>query len=175
MHDEAINWWGIGSAYKDAPALGWYALSFVIFLFLLVRFVRKPLVLYLETRALDIKNAIEEAAIAKNEAKERVKEYEARLSALDGEIEKLKVEFLRQGELEQAEFEKSARLLAEQIAREAEDNLASEVRRALLSLKSEMADAIIALARTQLEKSTDAGADLELRNLFTQGINDLRN
>jgi F-type H+-transporting ATPase subunit b len=175
VHESSINWWGIGSAYSDAPALGWFLLTFAIFLFAVVYFVRKPLLLYLETRALDIERAIEEAKKAKAEAERRVGEYEARLRALDGEIEKLKAEFLKQGEQEKAAFERSAAQLAAQIAKEAEDNLASEVRRALFSLKSDMADAIIGLARRQLETSGDAKANEGLSKVFAQGVSDIRN
>lgn len=175
MHESAINWWGIGSAYSNAPALGWYLLTFGIFVAAVVYFVRRPLLLYLETRALDIERAIEEAKKAKEQAEHRVAEYEARLKALDGEIEKLKAEFLKQGEQEKAAFEKSAAQLASQIAKEAEDNLASEVRRALFSLKSDMADAIVASARRQLEDSADAKTNEGLRSAFTQGVSDVRN
>jgi hypothetical protein len=27
-----INWWGIGEDYNSTPALGWYTLTFLIFL-----------------------------------------------------------------------------------------------------------------------------------------------
>lgn len=175
MHNEAINWWGIGGAYKDAPALGWYLLTFAIFLMALIYFIRKPLMLFLETRALDIERAIEEAKIAKAQAEKRVVEYEQRLKALDGEIEKLKADFLKQGEQEKAAFEKTAADLSAQIAKEAEENLVAEVRRALFSLKSDMADAIIASARSQLEKTTDENANDALKQVFKAGVTELRN
>jgi F-type H+-transporting ATPase subunit b len=131
--------------------------------------------LYLETRAIDIERAIEEAKLAKETAEKRVAEYEAKLKSLDGEIEKLKSEFLRQGEQEKAAFEKNAADLAKQVAKEAEDNLAADVRRALFSLKSEMADAIVASARRQLETSSDVKSQEALKNVFTKGVTELSN
>lgn len=175
MHEAPINWWGLGSAFKDAPALGWYLLTFAIFLGLLVYFVRKPLALFLEARSLDVERAIEEAKMAKAQAEGRAAEYEARLRAIDGEVERLKAEFLKQGAAEKVAFEKSAAQLALQITKEAEENLVAEVRRALFSLKSDMADAVIAAAQHQLEKTSGTSADDSLKQVFTRDVSELRN
>lgn len=178
MHEQTeqlINWWGLGSAYKDTPALGWYMLTFVIFIWALVYFARKPMMLLLETRALNVEKAIEEAKRAKTQAEEKIAKYELRLKALDGEIANLKSEFLKQGEIEKAAFEKSANDLAVQIAKEAEDNLASEVRRALLSLKSEMAEAIISATRVQIQDSGNLTAEADLKKVFIRDVSELKN
>lgn len=175
MHNAgvAINWWDFGNA--EAPALGWYIITFVIFVALLIHFVRKPLKVYLEARALDIKNAIDEAKKAKEEANAKMAGYESRLAALDEEIKKLKSEFVTRGEQEKANFEKSAAHLAQQITKEAEENLVFEVRHALSVLKTNMADAVVAQAKAQLEASKDRATEAALRNVFNKGVSELHN
>jgi F0F1-type ATP synthase membrane subunit b/b' len=173
MHELNINWWDL--ANKEAPALGWYIITFVIFVGIIVHYVRKPLALYLEARALEIRKAIEEAKLAKEQAYERMAEYEARVAALDQEIANLKREFLARGEQEKKAFEQSAAKLAQQITKEAEENLVTEVRHALLSLKSDMADAIIARARSCLDSNKDKAAESGLKSVFNQGVSELRN
>jgi len=173
VHNAAINWWDFGNA--EAPALGWYIITFVIFVALLIHFVRKPLSIYLEARANDIKNAIDEAKKAKDEANAKMALYESRLAALDEEIAKLRSEFARRGEQEKASFEKSAAHLAQQITKEAEDNLVYEVRHALSTLKTNMADAVVALAKVQLETSKDRATESALKSVFNKGVSELHN
>ncbi|MDA0713437.1 MAG: hypothetical protein O2897_05575, partial [bacterium] len=43
-----INWWGLGSKYSESPAMGWYLITFIIFLGALYYSIKKPLNLYLE-------------------------------------------------------------------------------------------------------------------------------
>jgi F0F1-type ATP synthase membrane subunit b/b' len=169
----AINWWEFGN--KHAPALGWTYITFFVFVGLIIYLVRKPLQIYLEARAFDIKRAIEEAKKAKEDALSRMAQYEAKLSALDAEIESMKNEFILRGQQEKAAFEKAAAHLSEQITKEAEENLVSEVRHALLSLKSDMADAVIASARAQLDESEDRAAEASLKSVFNKGVSELHN
>lgn len=175
MHNAAtsINWWDLGNA--EAPALGWYIITFAIFVGLLIRFVRKPLSVYLEARARDIKSAIEEAKKAKEEANAKMARYESRLAALDEEIAKLRAEFERRGEQEKANFEKSASHLAQQITKEAEENLVFEVRHALSVLKTNMADAVVNQAKAQLESSKDRATEATLKSVFNKGVSELHN
>lgn len=155
-----LNWWGIGSAYKNNPALGWTLLTFCIFLALVIRFTKKPLALYLQQRSDTIKNAIEEAKIAKLDAANKLKQYEQRLLDLDAEILKMKSDFVHQGELERARLKQEAEKIAEQIRKESEESLKAEVSRALLVLKQEVADKVISLASKNLNITPELDTQL---------------
>ena len=100
MH--ALNWWGVGAAYHENPAIGWTLLTFVVFIGLIRYFSKEPLSVFLEKRRKKIKNSIEEAAQARLKAEEELRSYEKRLSELAGWIQKMKADFERQGESERA-------------------------------------------------------------------------
>ena len=171
MH--SINWWDFGN--KEAPALGWYLITFAVFIALVVHFVRRPLRVYLETRASDIKRAIDEAKRTKEEALAKMAEYETKLAMLDADIQRIKSEYESRGEREKAEFEKAAMHLSAQITKEAEDNLVSEVRHAVLTLKNDMAQAVVASARSQLDASKDRAVEAGLKTVFNKGVSELHN
>ena len=61
-HTPEVNWWGLGGEYSEAPAMGWLLITFVIFVYVMARVIKKPLASYLETRSKDIQKAVEEAA-----------------------------------------------------------------------------------------------------------------
>ncbi len=155
-----LNWWGLGSAYKESPAIGWTLVTFTIFVGLLFRFVKKPAALYLKTRSENIKNAIEEAKIAKLDAAAKLKQYEQRLLELDAEILKMRTDFQHQGEQERARLKQEAEKIAEQIRRESQESLKAEISRAMLALKQEIADKILRAAQQDLALTPEQDAKL---------------
>lgn len=155
-----LNWWGIGSAYKESPAIGWTLITFVIFVAFVVRFAKKPLALFLQERSDHIKNSIEEAKRAKLDATAKLKQYEQRLLELDVEIAKMKSDFHHQGELERARLKQEAEKIAEQIRKESEQSLKAEVAKALHALKREVAEKILASAQKNLSLNVDFDAKL---------------
>jgi len=169
----AINWWDL--ANKEAPALGWYLLTFLIFLGLVIHFVRKPLRAFLEARSSDVRTAIEEAKKAKEQAQKQMAEFERKVAALDEEIAQMRKEFISRGEAERAAFEKSTAQMAQQITKEAEDNLLFDSRHALLTLKTDMAEAVIAKAKAELESAKDRSTESALKGVFNKGVRELHN
>lgn len=173
MPSPVQNWWDLSNTHE--PAYGWWLLTFIIFVGLVIHFVRKPLGIYLEARSYDIKRAIEEAKRAKEEAIGRMAEYDAKVAALDTQIAELKAEMQSRGLKEKADFEKAASQLAQQITKEAEENLVSEVRHALQTLKSDMANAIVSAAKSQIEASKDRATEAGLKNVFNKGVSEVHN
>lgn len=155
-----LNWWGIGSAYKDSPAIGWTLITFVIFVAFITKFAKKPLGAFLQERSDLIKNSIEEAKRAKLDAAAKLKQYEQRLLELDAEIIKMRSDFQHQGELERARLQQDAEKIAEQIRKESEQSLKAEVAKALHALKQEIAEKILATAQKNLSFNPDFDAKL---------------
>ncbi|MEI6805029.1 MAG: ATP synthase F0 subunit B [Myxococcaceae bacterium] len=162
-----LNWWGIGSAYKNSPAIGWTLLTFGIFVFFVIRFTKKPLALFLEERSDNIKNAIEEAKLAKLDAAAKLKQYEQRLLDLDAEILKMKSDFQHQGELERSRLKLDATKIAEQIQKESAESLKAEVSRALLDLKQEIAHRVLLAASKNINLTPEL--DRSLCSSFVRG------
>lgn len=163
-----LNWWGIGSAYQNSPAIGWTLVTFVIFLLIIRHFVKTPLALFLKTRSQEIKTAIEEAKIAKLDAEAKLKQYEQRLLDLDAEILKMKSDSQHQGELERARLQQEAQKIAEQIQKDSEQTLKAEVSRAILLLKQEIADKILAKAKQNLNLTPEM--DWKLCQIFEASL-----
>lgn len=176
MHEVsgAINWWGLGSAYREAPALGWYILTFAIFVAGLISFIRKPLSLYLEARSMDIRKAIEEAKKAKEAADLQLREYEKRLLKLDDEIVQMRADFKTQGEIEKARLKESAEKMALLIAKETEETLLTEMRQAAAALQKQAVEEIVGLARQRLESKMTEEMDLTFRESFRQEISEVK-
>jgi F-type H+-transporting ATPase subunit b len=172
--NQEINWWSLGSAYSERPAMGWYIVTFIVFLAGLVYFVRKPLGLYLETRSKDIRAAIEEATLAKLEADKRLKEYEQRLTQLDDDIVRMKAEFKRQGEIEKAQLQQNAERMAQQIAKDAEDMVAAEIRHAMVTLKKDVAEQVILAASNEIKARVGKQMDFNMRDAFARDVGDLK-
>ena len=143
-----INWWHLGAAYSDAPALGWLSITFMIFVFLVVRSVKKPLSLYLETRSHDIKRQIEEGQQAKIESEQKLQVYEEKLRTLGHEIEQLKATFMKQAGVERVEKERLARINEARIMRDADDTIKSNFERS----KNRLAHEVIEKAMLQAQK-----------------------
>jgi F-type H+-transporting ATPase subunit b len=167
-----LNWWGLGSAYKENPAIGWMLLTFGVFIFLIRHFVRKPLGEFLQARSAGIKNAIEEGRLAREEAAAKLAQYERRLLELDAEIARLKADFAHQGELEKAKLKLEAEKVAAQMMKDAEQTLKAEVSRALHELKAEIALKLMDSAKASLGGKADLDAGL-LKN-FSADVQESR-
>lgn len=155
-----LNWWGIGSAYQDSPAIGWTLVTFVIFLLIIRHFVKTPLALFLKTRSQEIKTAIEEAKLTRLDAEAKLKQYEQRLLDLDAEILEMKSDSQHQGALEHARLQQEAEKIAAQIRKDSEQTLKAEVSRAILLLKQEIAEKILAKAKQNLNLTSELDARL---------------
>lgn len=163
-HD--INWWHLGPAYKDAPAIGWLTLTFLIFLWLVARAVKKPLALYLETRSKDIQRQIEESRVMKLESEKNLQAMDERLRCLDQEITQLNKQFIEQAEAEKKEI---ARVLAQMKSRtqkETMDNIEAEAARSKNRLAKEVLTIAMLKAKEKLYKS-------DLKSLNTNLTRDL--
>jgi F0F1-type ATP synthase membrane subunit b/b' len=165
----SINWWHLGSDYKDAPALGWLTITFGVFVYLIARMVHKPLSLYLETRSKDIKRQIEEGQRAKALSEEKVRHYEEKLKSLGQEIHRLKEAFSEQAEAEKEERDQKLIEMEKRILQDADDNIKSNFERT----KNRLADEVVkkALALAQETIATNKSADSFLQDAF---IHDLK-
>ncbi len=143
-----INWWHLGSEYKDAPALGWLSLTFLIFVVFLGRTIKKPLALYLETRSKDIAQAIEEGQRAKLAAEAQLANYDQKLKSLGQEIEKLKALFMEQALLERQEKQRLAKEMEARIVKNTEDTIRANWARS----KHHLAEEMIGLALSSAKK-----------------------
>lgn len=164
-HDapHVANWWGMGAEYAETPALGYLAITFAVFVGLLVYFGAKPLKEHLETRADTVEKAIAEATKAKEAALARAREAEAKLAALDGEVKKMKADFEAQGKAEAERIEAAAAEMAKKIAKDTEDMVTAEMDRAREALRAEAAKLALQIAEDRIKKMLTPADDARLR------------
>jgi F0F1-type ATP synthase membrane subunit b/b' len=139
----------LGSAYKDAPALGWLTITFLIFVIFIGRAIKQPLSFYLERRSSDIARAIEEGRKAKLLGQEQLALYDQKLKSLTAEIEKMKALFRDQAIREKEEKLRLAKEMESRIIRNTDDTIRANFARA----KIRLADEVIALAIAKAQKS----------------------
>jgi len=160
-----INWWGFDA---HAPAVGWLIVDFLIFLGILVYFGRKPMAEFLAGRSLRVRNAIDEATRAKEEAEARAAELEQRLKDLDGEIKGLREDILKSGERERAQLKEDGARTAERMVRDTEMQINSELSRARESLKAEAVALAMELTEKKLRETLTASDYKALNQQFVK-------
>lgn len=166
-----INWWHLGSAYSEAPALGWLFITFFIFVFGLIYAIKKPLSLYLETRSKDIRKQIEEGKEAKLESEKKLRLYEEKLNSLDREIDRLKNNFEEQAKAEQLERERLLKELEGRIAHEADDTIKASYERAKNNLAEEVVEKALKIASATIASSRLTEVDGILKRAFIEDLN----
>ncbi|MCA9507384.1 MAG: ATP synthase F0 subunit B [Myxococcales bacterium] len=165
-----INWWHLGSEYKDAPALGWLTLTFLIFIYAMGRIIQKPLSLYLETRSKDIKRAIEEGQRAKAQSQKQLEEYEHKLKSLSQQIDEMKEHFREQAEAEKKEKIRLAKEVESRIMQDTEDTIRANYVRSKHKLAQEVMELAILGAQKKLSQTQQDEIDQHLKK---QLLNDL--
>ncbi len=165
-----LNWWGLGSAYVNQPAIGWSLLTFFVFVGALFYALRQPTVRYLQVRSEQIRQSIEEARRAKESADRRVREYEEKLKKLDDQAASMHQEFAEQGKKEKALLEKAAKQVAEQIAKDTQEAIDAEIARAFAMLQAEAAAHAVKLAKLEIRSRMTPQIEEQLNHDFARTI-----
>lgn len=160
-----INWWS--TDYKKGPEqlrehrhmpppFGMALINFCIFAFIMYRLAGQPLMEAVRTRHLKVKKDLDEAAELRQAAAAKLKEYENRLAAVDGEVTALINQLRAEAEAEKTQLIASAETEAERIRRDAESQIATEMLRIRRELRREVVEAAMATARKVLAENTTA-------------------
>jgi F-type H+-transporting ATPase subunit b len=164
------NWWALGEDYKETPALGWLFITFFVFVGIIVVFGRKPLQVYLETRAKDVQKAIDEAKAAKEDAERRAREAEAKYAALEAETRRLKSDFEAQGKAELDRLVQVGKDASARIVRDAEDTINAETERARSVLRREAAKLALEIAEQRIQRALTPDDDARLQKALVQDL-----
>jgi len=105
---------------------------------LAVRFLRKPLLAFLDRQVAAIRGRIEKAASARREAEERKAAAEAKLEGLEAEKERVREQADELIELEAARIREATEHAIAQIVQETEERKHMELHHAAMQLKQEL-------------------------------------
>lgn len=161
-----------GHGAKEEPDLtNWKWANFVILLGVLGWVISKNAGPFFESRSREIQKGIAEASRLKDEADQRVRRIEEKLSGLQEQIDEIraeaKQELKAEGDRLQAE---TAQLLAK-IHSQAEQDISSAVKAARQELKAHSVALAVQLAEAKLRGRMDSQAQGGLVDTF---VNDLR-
>jgi F-type H+-transporting ATPase subunit b len=149
---------GHGGHDPHISGLVFPAINFLIFAFVLWKYVIPTVRDTLRQRREKITRALDEAKRAKEEAESLRREYEQRLAGLAAEQEKTRAEALEAAERERNRIVEEARLMGERVKNEAQQIAQREVEEARRVLRQEVANQAVRMA-TELLKSRLAQAD----------------
>ncbi|MEX0780443.1 MAG: F0F1 ATP synthase subunit B [Balneolales bacterium] len=148
----------------------WVLITFLLFLFILGKFAWKPILGALDVREMNIKDSLEAAKKAMAEAehisqqnKNAVREVEVMAQNIRKEAQQ-KADSLRDERLDQAKRE-AAKLLEQ-----ARNTIEQEKRKALVELRSEVADLAIKATTLILESEVDAPKNKKLVDKVIQDL-----
>ncbi|HAM49580.1 MAG TPA: ATP synthase F0 subunit B [Nitrospiraceae bacterium] len=143
---------------EQAPAGGewkewlWKILNFGILVFILVKFLRKPLREFLRKRTELIEKTLKEAQEAKELAEKALAEVEGRLKLKDKEIEDILAQAQRSAKTEHDLLLQNGEQMKEKILEQARTNIEYELRLAKESIKAEAVQIAMELAEKKLKE-----------------------
>lgn len=131
------------------------AVNFLILLFILYKFLFKPVSSFLETRTKEIRKAYEEVVSTKEEASRMLEEYREKLSQSDEEVKRLREMGAKEGMEERKKIIESARDESKKLLEQAKIEIKTDILEAKKELKKEIGTMAIDIAEKVIRKSLD--------------------
>jgi F-type H+-transporting ATPase subunit b len=148
-------------------------LNFSIVVAILVYFLTKPIKKGLAGRREEIEKALADAKQAKAEAEAKFAEYDRKLAQATDEIAEISDAIRREGELEKQKIIANAKVMAEQIERDAGKAAELEVAKARTELQREAVQLAVGLAEDLLKKNFTKADDTRLIDEYMQKVGEL--
>ncbi|NOY39660.1 MAG: F0F1 ATP synthase subunit B [Nitrospirae bacterium] len=147
---------GEGAGGSDWKSWLWKIVNFAILLFILLKFLSKPMKDYFKQRTELIEKSLSEAREAKELAQKALKEVEEKLKLKDQEIERIIESAKQSGQAEHDSLIEQGREMSDKIRAQARTNIEMELKNAKASLRAEASGLALKLAEKRLrEKLTE--------------------
>lgn len=145
-------------------------LNFGVLLFILIYFGGRAMNKSLRTRHEQLKSEIGQAALLRDQAKQKFDVQEKRIADLEKEIAALRASLRQDAEAEQARLIEGAQEKAKRIQDDLRFQLDQQVKEAELHLRAEIATASVQLAEELLRKSVTTEDQRRLSQEFVAGF-----
>lgn len=133
--------------------LFWRVINFIALMIILVKFGAKPIGSALAGRQRDIKDEISDLEARKGEAERSYREFEAKLSTVEKDIDRIVEKAVAQAEIEKVKIIEKAEQAAEDIQRQAKLAVQNEIMEARRTLKNDVADQAAVMAEELIIKN----------------------
>lgn len=148
---------------------GWRVMNFAALMFILIKFLKKPLADGLKGRQQKIAAEFEDLETRRADAEREYKEYEGKLSGIDEELKAMVQTAIEQGQKEKERIIEEANKAAENIKRQAEMAVQNEISEAKRRLKVDIAEQAAAMAEEIIKKNLqDADQDKLVEEYLTK-------
>ena len=154
-----------------SPPFVFMLLNFALLLFLLGKYLVPAGRKLAEERHDQIKNALDEAAKLREQAKAKLAEYETRIKDVDSEIKKLVDGIRADAEADKKRILEAAAEQAAQMKKDAEQRIAAEIDLARTLLTKEVTAAAVGATEKLLKDKATPDDQRKLVSSFIQGIN----
>jgi F-type H+-transporting ATPase subunit b len=144
--------------------------NFGIFLLILAKYLAPAGRKVAEERHDQIKTALDEAAKLREQAQQKLNEYEKRIAGVDAEIEKLVAGIRADAEADKKRILEAAETQAAQMKRDAEQRIAAEIEQARAQLTEEVAAAAAAAAGKIVRERATADDQKRMVSTFIAGL-----
>jgi F-type H+-transporting ATPase subunit b len=143
---------GGGEGGSDWKGWLWKIVNFAILLFILVKYLAKPMKDYFRQRTELIEKSLTEAREAKGLAQKALKEVEEKLKLKDQEIERIVDSAKQSGQAEHDNLIEQGKDMSEKIRQQARTNIEMELKNAKAALRAEASGLALKLAEKRLRE-----------------------
>lgn len=154
-HAEEGSHGAVGGSLSAAKLkdLFWRVINFVALMIILVKFGAKPIGSALAGRQQKIRDELAELEARKAEAETSYREFEAKLSTVEKDIDRIVEKAIAQAEVEKTKIIEKAEQSAEDIKRQAQLAIQNEIMVARRTLKNDVADQAAVMAEELIIKN----------------------
>ncbi len=149
--------------------------NFVILIWLLTKFLFKPLTRFLAERTEGIQKALNEAKVAREAAARAQEEYQLQLLATQREAAALREQAQREVEVERQRLLRESREEAQRLVADAKAQIEAETRRARSALREEAVSLSLAVAERLLHRTVTTDDQKRLAERYLQELGEKRN
>lgn len=174
-----VELWAASGAAEEAHGASPFQLifplvNFLIFAYLIKRYLMPVLRDYLRERRGRIVTAVKEAEEDRAQAEAIVREYQGRLARLEEQAKALREDLRQEGELGRARLVAEAEELAAKVKADADFLAQQEVKAGRQQLRAEMASMAERGAAEMLQRELTAADQQRLAEEFVQGVGKIR-
>jgi len=143
--------------------------NFGILAFFFIRYGKTPLMNFLQGERKRVQNQLHEIEEDLNLARQRMKEESDKLDGIDGYLKEIQARIVEMGKREKKKILDEARVRADQMIQEAENELGFQMKKAKWMLNDQLAQKAVDLARERLAAAfTDQDNDKHLQGIMDQ-------
>ena len=153
-----------------AGLIAWTIITFVVVLIILKRFVWSPLLEALDERQKRIRDALEGAEQARDEAQAALAEHQKALAGAESEAREIVAQAREAGERVRTDIIDEARRSAEQTVEQARRSIETEKQAALSELRREVADLAVRAAGEIVNANLDDERNRQLVDDLIAGV-----